>query len=224
MAASATLRLFVGLPLRPEPAWDLEAWTRDHARGGWRRVPAANLHVTLVFLGATPEERLPAIGDALREACADVQAPAYVLGGLRRLGSVLAAVLEPHEPDGGAEQVARAQEVLARRLDRVESRPWLPHVTLARAGGTSRPRVPDSALPPLELDLAEVVLFASEPVVNGVRYRPLVSVPLKPPDLQSDAFDSHEYPSAAAPDARDGRRRGPADGGRGAQEGDAQPG
>lgn len=201
---------------------DLEAWTRDHARGGWRRVPAGNLHVTLVFLGATPEERLTEVGEAMRETCADVHAPAYDLAGLRRLGSVLATMLEPR--DAGGEQLALAQDALAQRLGRVESRPWLPHVTLARARGTSRPRVPDSALPPLELDLAEVVLFSSEPAVEGVRYRPLASVPLKPPDLQSDAFDSHEYPSAAAADAGDGHRRGPADGGAGAQEGDPQPG
>lgn len=222
MPPSGTLRLFVGLPLLPEPAWDLEAWTRDHARGGWRRVPAGNLHVTLVFLGATPEERLTEIGAALRETVADLPAPAYALAGLRRFGSVLAAVLEPR--DAGGERLARAQDALARRLGRTETRPWLPHVTLARARGTSRPRVPESALPPLELDLAEVVLFASEPVLDGVRYRLLASVPLKPPDLQSDAFDSREYPSAAAPDAGDGRRRGPADGGRGAEEGDPQPG
>lgn len=222
MAPSGTLRLFVGLPLRPEPAWDLEAWTRDHARGGWRRVPAGNLHVTLVFLGATPEERVTEIGEAMREACADLCAPAFDLAGLRRLGSVLAALLAPR--DAGAEQLTTVQEALARRLGQVEERAWLPHVTLARARGTSRPRVPDTALPPLELDLAEVVLFASEPVVEGVRYRPLASVPLKPPDLQTDAFDSHEYPPAAAADPGDGRRRGPADGGAGAQEGDAQPG
>jgi hypothetical protein len=96
---------------------------RPRARRLARRVPASNLHVTLVFLGATPEERVPAIGEALHEACADVQAPALcarraAAARLRARGGFWSRTSRRRR----GEQVARAQELLARRLDRVESR------------------------------------------------------------------------------------------------------
>ena len=132
------------------------ATTRAAAGGA---CPAGNLHVTLVFLGATPEERLPEIGEAMRETLRRRAARRPTTSrGCGGSAPCSRAVLEPR--DAGAEQLAArpgragaaagaggGAAVAAAR----DARP--------RARGTSRPRVPDSALPPLELDLAEVVLF-----------------------------------------------------------------
>ena len=187
-------------PLRPEPARDLEAWTREHAAaaGGACRRPTCTSRSS--SSARRPRSALPAIGEALRETCADVHAPAYVLA------RAAAARLRARGGAGAARRrgraARRAQDALAQRLERVESRPWLPHVTLGRARAARRGRrVPDSAPPPLELDLAEVVLF----VVGALAERRprtgrLPRFRSSRRTCESDAFDSHESPSAAAPD------------------------
>jgi 2'-5' RNA ligase len=181
-------------------------------------VPADNLHVTVVFIGPVPAERVAAVAEAMRETFAGVPGADMRPGALRRLGRVLAVPLEPL--DGALAPLVDAQAALAQRLGRVENRPWLPHVTVARARGARRPPAPELEPLALRVPLAELVLYASELHPSGARYRPLATVPLKAEQLPSDADDSHGRPPTRLPDGgQPGRRRRP-DGRPGRQEGD----
>jgi 2'-5' RNA ligase len=111
----------------------------ERAFGQPRWVRVDGLHITLRFLGATPDERQPDVGAAL-EASAVGVAPFSV--GLSGGGSFP----NPYRPrvlwigiDEGATRLAE----LARRLDeqlvprgwQSEGRPFAPHLTLARTDG-----------------------------------------------------------------------------------------
>jgi 2'-5' RNA ligase len=214
------LRLFVGLPVTRGRAQELERWTRRHVDPAWRAVPASNLHVTLVFLGATPADEVPRIAAALEAAVDGVAAVDLRPDPARRFGAVLALPLR--DAAGGVPAgLAAAQARLAHALERLEERPWTPHVTIARAGRRARPPLPDAAPPALDLQFDEAVAYASEPAGRGVTYRPLASVPLKTDVLRTDADGSRESAAPRHPHRADRGRGGAPDRGGGPQEGDA---
>src|SRR5437868_6702282 len=82
--AGSPMRLFVAAELSPATCEGLAAEVARVARLDPRAkpVPAANLHVTLAFLGATEPERVPAIEAALCEVAAGAAAPSVVVEGL----------------------------------------------------------------------------------------------------------------------------------------------
>ena len=106
-------------------------------------MPAANLHVTLVFCGPLEEADHERVVAVTRE-----EAPGGVRCTLEPhavavLGSVVAAT---YTPGSGADELRGLQGRLAERLAAeglaaVASRPWLAHVTLARARRGERPAI-----------------------------------------------------------------------------------
>jgi RNA 2',3'-cyclic 3'-phosphodiesterase len=133
------LRLFLALRL-PEPVLDiLEAWQQEHLHGV-RIVPRGHLHITLAFLGSRPAGELDAVVGELRAAAAD--APADLrLSPSRYRETRSVAMLALDDPGGGATGLAEDVQARLERLGvyRRESRPWLPHVTVARF--RERPRL-----------------------------------------------------------------------------------
>ncbi len=132
---AATLRLFVACELPAEVVRGISAWQRTALAG--RPDVRANhaLHLTLVFLGSLPEERVPEIGAVLAAipfpaASVSVEAPAFLPArGLKRV------VVLPLRESGGelAALQTRVGDGLARAgLYSPSARPWLPHVTVAR--------------------------------------------------------------------------------------------
>lgn len=185
-----SLRLFVALDLP-------EAHRREIARRSAglaarlppaRWVPADNLHLTLVFLGATAEERLPDLRAAL--------APAFAGRGPLRLEVAGAGTFPPGRPAriawvglrGGPELLALQGRVAAAAADCLglepERRPFHPHVTLAR------PRKPWSRRAGEELErsfagvlgepfaVEEGVLYRSETAPGGSVYTAVERFPL----------------------------------------------
>ena len=135
------LRLFLALRL-PEPVLDaLEAWQGVHLGGGGVRiVPRGHLHITLAFLGSRPAGELDAVVGELRAAAADAPADLRLSpSGDRETRSV--AMLTLDDPGGGATGLAEDVQARLERLGvyRRETRPWLPHVTVARF--RERPRL-----------------------------------------------------------------------------------
>jgi 2'-5' RNA ligase len=126
--------------------------TREAARAcGGRPVPAANLHVTLVFLGSVPERRLPRLAAIAREAAglaggtcahepssraaASCAAGAFELAFDRleywRAAHLLCAL--PAEPPRPLAALARALlERLAADGFAPDLKPFRPHVTVVR--------------------------------------------------------------------------------------------
>lgn len=160
------VRLFCALRL-PDPVLDaIEAWARDHLAE--RVVPRANLHVTLAFLGHRPVAEVVEICDATRDAAGSAGRLEFGLTGYRETRSVGMLVLADREGAG-----ALLADDLQRRLGELgvykrESRPWLPHITVARF--RRRPRL----RPPLpELDAfapSDAAVYLSRLHPGGAQY------------------------------------------------------
>ena len=129
-------RLFVGIEL--DETWTtLLADTAERLRltlgNGVRWVRPDLSHVTVVFLGNQPEERVPDIGEALDAAAASLEPFALRLGQLRRLGgheqgALVAAV---GDPSGRLQRLRAAVDGALREHGvRFDARPLVPHITL----------------------------------------------------------------------------------------------
>jgi 2'-5' RNA ligase len=172
------LRLFLALPLPGSVVERLVAWRSEALAGGRdvRTVPAANLHVTLAFLGHRPAEEAAGIAAELRAAAGRARRPALRAARYRETRSVGMVVFED---DGG--HATRLAGDLAARLERLgvyepEKRPWLPHVTVVRfrRPPRRRPDPPDLGL----VSPSEVALYHSVLRRAGAQYEIRESVPL----------------------------------------------
>jgi 2'-5' RNA ligase len=118
------MRLFTGIEPSAAVLENLAPVLRET-----RGEPAANLHITTKFIGSWPEERLAELKDAIGKMPLPKAFPVRITG-LSIFGRVLSADLQT-----GPELAA-----LARSLDLAlaplgiapESRPFSPHLTLAR--------------------------------------------------------------------------------------------
>jgi RNA 2',3'-cyclic 3'-phosphodiesterase len=171
------LRVFCALRLPPETLERLAAWQAGLAvPDGVRAVTRDNLHVTLAFLGATPQARVDDVADALRGAAAGVEPPVLAAVRYRETRSVGMVVLddEGDRATGIATELAWRLEALG--LYRPERRPWLPHVTVVRFRERPRlePDVPDlGSFVPSE---ATVTMSVLRP--TGAQYADIESVAL----------------------------------------------
>jgi 2'-5' RNA ligase len=128
------LRLFCALRLPDETIERLLVWQREALpdREGLRPIRREQMHVTLAFLGNRPVTDVPAVSQALEEACARVEFPSLTPRRYRETRSVGMIVL-----DDEGERATRLAERLHKRLERArvyerEKRKWLPHLTVAR--------------------------------------------------------------------------------------------
>ncbi|MCQ4325847.1 RNA 2',3'-cyclic phosphodiesterase [Stutzerimonas stutzeri] len=158
-----TLRLFFALPCPVEQAAAICAW-RDERELEGRPVPRANLHLTLAFLGAQPVDHL----QALLELGATVQAPAFQLNldRLATLGKGFVCLQPSATPLALEYLVAALNERLAALGVVLDSRPFLPHLTLTRQA-RGRPHGP---APTFGWRAEHFVLYQSQNTPDGVRY------------------------------------------------------
>jgi 2'-5' RNA ligase len=192
-----TRRLFVALD-PPEPVRrrlaalgvDLRR-AASRAADAVRWVPPENVHLTLQFLGAVPEERVADVEAAVR-AAASVARPLSLevrgAGGFpnaRRPRVVWAGL------GGDVAPLAALARDLGRRLAPLgfapEERPFSPHLTLGRArDGRGAPGLAGALARAAEADgtpwrVAEVVLVESHLSPGGPRYEVVARAPLGGP-------------------------------------------
>jgi 2'-5' RNA ligase len=173
-------RVFFALWPDEDTAGHLHALGADlvnHARGGGRPVAARNLHLTLAFAGAVDLATLDALiagADAVQGALSDVRLDR--LGFWPRGGVVYAAPTGP----APSHQRRLSSDIHAVMRDAglaIETRPWQPHVTLARGvRGISLPRLGA----PLSWCADHFMLAESHLCPGGARYEILRSWPLSP--------------------------------------------
>ena len=129
-------RLFIAIPI--EKKWEkiFEKYRDPMGGVAWLRFDALlKLHVTLLFIGATDEELIPEIEDALSDIVM-AQPPfsltlekiTYAPEGQK--ASMVWATWK-HQPEFGT-LAARVREELSYIVGNVDSDPILPHTTLAR--------------------------------------------------------------------------------------------
>ncbi|MBW2732400.1 MAG: RNA 2',3'-cyclic phosphodiesterase [Deltaproteobacteria bacterium] len=160
-----------------------------NVRVGW--VPAANMHITLKFLGEIDAENIYAIrhrlGDRLIAWPAidlrveglgvfpDVQRPRVLWAGLAAKGA-----------QGVCELAEAVEEVLDELGFAREARPFHPHLTLGRIKEGDHPfwtdkRITDAG----DGQGGEVVLYRSVLSGQGAEYKALARFPLQPPEKAS---------------------------------------
>jgi RNA 2',3'-cyclic 3'-phosphodiesterase len=187
-------RLFVAVPLAPEACAavaDLVGRVRTELEGNGREVRWVRLdglHVTLRFLGATSDARLPGIEAALRAAATRVgpfRATLAGAGAFPPAGRPRVLWLGLAE---GWEQLAELerglQDGLAMDGWERDPRPFRAHLTLARADGVPAGARTVAALTraadgfSVSWDAASLTLFESHTGHGPARYEPLLQVPL----------------------------------------------
>lgn len=208
------MRLFTAVDL-PEPVRDAVHAAAAPLRGtsGCRTVPAADLHVTVRFLGAVPGHRLPRVCAAIGAAVAR-----WARGGppqirLRCRGSgVFPDARRPRViwagVDAGDRRAADLERAVSAELTPLgfppEDRPWTPHVTVARVADPRRPSAGRIPSPPFELaagpwfDVPDLVLYES--VGPDAALVPSGSGPPRPGSRTSSRYRVVErFPLSAAP-------------------------
>ncbi len=178
-------RLFVALDLPDDARAAVVEW-RERALGGdpgLRLVDPAALHVTLLFLGYLPEERVDEIATLVRAATPDVKAPVLSAKGVEPIPPRRPRLFALDLTDAGG-RAAQIQAELSGALEAAhryepEPRPFWPHVTLARVRPGAQAPAFDAPEPPAEQWKAEAVtLYRSRATRAGARYEALARVVL----------------------------------------------
>ncbi|MFW6448965.1 MAG: RNA 2',3'-cyclic phosphodiesterase [Halobacteriota archaeon] len=185
------MRLFVSVDL-PEALADAIASVQEPLAeaDGIRPVEPTQAHVTLKFLGETPESRVPAVVAGLEEAVATAGIGPFDVGlaGLGVFPSLEYISVVWVGVDDGADELCTLHEAVERALvDRgfeEESHDFTPHVTVARmdhAGGKSlvqravRERSPSVG----RFSATSVNLTESTLTPDGPRYETVERFPLE---------------------------------------------
>jgi 2'-5' RNA ligase len=181
----AAQRLFVAIALDEAVAAALADAARAWLPRSWRATPAAKLHLTLRFLGATPAERVGEAVAAVAAAAGDASPFALRLD---RFGAF---------PNAGRARVAwigaapePSLEALAARVERAvvaagfapDERRFAAHVTVGRLDrGARRLELPAPPAAPIAVQtVGAIALFRSETSPAGSRYVVVGRTPLGP--------------------------------------------
>jgi 2'-5' RNA ligase len=183
------VRLFIAIPLPP----DLAARAFEilpTSLPALRRVKAENLHLTLAFLGQTPDERLVEVTAAASDAAAPVSSFTLAFdraGRFPERGRLRVVWLGI--ADGAASVIELGEGVYAglrSRGLRFDDRPLAPHLTLARVvedASAAEAKTVAAALEGLTIEsfrfeVSEIAVVQSVLSPKGPRYTALATVPL----------------------------------------------
>ncbi|MFC5695147.1 RNA 2',3'-cyclic phosphodiesterase [Pseudomonas sp. GCM10022186] len=167
------LRLFFAIPCCPQLARDIADWRVRNPIDG-KPVATENLHLTLAFLGSQPRgqvEPLAALAASLTPAAFTLH-----LDRLARWKNGLLHLAPSKVPAALVDLERELRERLLAAGFSVETRPFKPHLTLAR----HCPRLPASPTPTFDWPATEFALFASENTIKGTCYHALAQWPLRP--------------------------------------------
>jgi RNA 2',3'-cyclic 3'-phosphodiesterase len=151
---------------------------------GVRWVPPEQWHITLKFLGDVPD--VHGVARALRDLSQLEPFPVR-LGGGGAFPSWPNARTVWVGVERGSPRLARAARSVDMLLDDIEvrravQRPFLPHLTIARASPSTDARLFLTHLGTASFgavfDVEEITLFQSQPIAGGRRYVPLAVSPL----------------------------------------------
>ena len=164
------LRLFFALPCPDEIRAPLAAW-RDGLAIDGQPVAAANLHLTLAFLGAVPRARkaeLLALGASMPRIPFELRLERLELWRNGILHLAPASI-----PEALPSLVHALHDTLRAAGFEIERRPFRPHLTLARHCR----RAPDGAAQ-FAWPARELALYSSENGPHGTHYRAIGRWPL----------------------------------------------
>ena len=178
------MRLYTGISLAIQIERNLApVLEKLGSLAGWKASPIANLHITTKFIGEFPDARLPELKRALAELPRTGSIAIHVAG----IGCFPDAVspkslfANVHSGPELAALAASTALALERLGVEMESRPFIPHVTLARRAGHSvevaRVHLDDQDFGSFEA--TEFHLYNSTPGPTASTYRKLATYSLE---------------------------------------------
>jgi 2'-5' RNA ligase len=183
------VRLFLAIPL-PLDVAQRAATLLPLALPGLRRVRPENLHVTLAFLGWTPDDRFADVTAAAVEAAAPIRPFTLAFDRAGRFPERGRPRVVWLGIGTGLESVSAlgegAYRALRERGLKFDDRPLAPHLTLARVNEdataaesrTVAAAVEELSVGRLALDVSSVAVVQSVLSPKGPRYTPLATTPL----------------------------------------------
>jgi 2'-5' RNA ligase len=186
-----TKRLFIGIPIQSEMIFQVgENWKTNEKLypEGLKWVNPANWHVTLIFLGNTPETEIPGLQSLIELCFADIQAFRTNLRGM----GVFPNSNSPKVLWLGIENLVAllpAQNSLVELLKQngfsLDNKPFKPHVTLARIKNSANRMAIDSLINQYQnfnfgsVTISNIILYESISTADGPIYKPLFEKILK---------------------------------------------
>lgn len=147
-----------------------------HGLYGGRRVATSSLHITLAFLGETPNSQVPALEALAREV--DAAVFDLVLTVASAWGRGVFWLAPRDVPPQLADLATQLQAKLRGAEVRFDDRPFVAHLTLMRnakyPGGTL-------SIEPVELRMRDFVLVRTVFATNGARHEVIGRFPLRSP-------------------------------------------
>lgn len=168
---SNTSRLFFALWPTPETRQTLAALSQTIAAKDCAWVSPHNLHLTLVFLGAADAE-------TIKQAVAGMTAPPFALT-FDRLSywqkpRILCLTCQQPAPNEALILTNALEKAAANCGLRTDTRPYTPHITLARHADY----LPEAKIEPLIWRAESFCLVESCSEADGVRYQVIAQWPL----------------------------------------------
>ncbi len=189
--SAETTRTFVGVfpPREVVDALDAAVAPVRGVRDGVQWVAAANLHMTLRFLGDLSAPELEAARQAVLAAASGAGvAPFAVTTGAPGAfpGPARPRVLWIGARSGAPELVAlaaRVEKALVRERFALAEKPFTPHLTMGRVRADAPPALAAArflglSLPSLSFEVGAITLVASQLGPGGARYSPLLEAKL----------------------------------------------
>ena len=185
-----TVRMFIAIEL-PGDVRQYVAECEDRLRRAGadvRWVRPDRIHLTLLFLGEVPADRLADLEAAVRAAAGSFAPLALQAAGAGRFplrGTPRIIWIGVEEPTGGLVRLQKAvAEATADFAEKREDREFAAHLTLGRAKSGKNARPLDEAIAAMAaetgpaFEVREVVIFKSELSPQGPTYTPLAKLPL----------------------------------------------
>ncbi|WP_407292610.1 RNA 2',3'-cyclic phosphodiesterase [Stutzerimonas zhaodongensis] len=174
MPIEKPLRLFFALACPSDLAEAICNWRDSHEIGG-RPVAQANLHLTLAFLGNQPAAAV----DGLKQLAANLRADTFTLqlDQLQMIGKDFACLMPSQSPLPLMDLVGQLHAGISAHGVVLDSRPFLPHVTLSRHVHA----LPDIQPHAFQWAVSRFGLYLSENTPQGAHYTEVASWPLAAP-------------------------------------------
>lgn len=157
------MRTFIAFTLPDDVANQIIDWQQQNMPEGVFPEPVTNLHMTLAFLGDTPDELVPQINQIL--AGLDIS-QVQISGPRTYTEQAKLAFLEFDEVGGSAVWEQINSQLNALMGYSPQFRPWLPHTTVWRFAPDHKPNI-NPPLPSLTFSPTAVTLYQSVKNPNG---------------------------------------------------------
>ena len=168
------MRLFLGIPITGEALEEAKRIIPALGSQTGKITPISNLHMTLAFLGETPEEKLKTIDDGVKNVVKAADAFCVSLEGLDSFPKSGILFLAARDSEGKLNMLAAGiRKTLEREGFRLDPRKFKPHITLKRRCSEEEicRLCKNIQVAPKELWVREVSLYQSQLTPAGPQYQ-----------------------------------------------------